>query len=297
MKIKYESTKRKKDIARSKIAYQKYAKSIDEPIELQIYEELHRFFHKENYPVAGAIQDATSLYYAFQSIYNLAAKYKYYIDNDINTTFQYYRMGAIYYAMAYQEMQQACQVDEIVMDYMNDIETHEKFLYQAISVGEWELARENSTSCPVIQAMLYENYAKAKELLLMDTEEPNESQEAYFIHLPYLKKIYLAMLNGDEHAWNEQLAKRINQYRKRPSDYQPVVDFVSISLIKMAQKLNLQYQFKVEEIPEYFFESIHIIERMDCKIIDLKKCEVAFQKWGKQTPTLEEIRALLQMLG
>ena len=195
-------------------------------------------------------------------------------------------MGAIYYAMAYQEMQQACQVDEIVMDYMNDIETHEKFLYQAISVGE----RENSTSCPVIQAMLYENYAKAKELLLMDTEEPNESQEAYFIHLPYLKKIYLAMLNGDEHAWNEQLAKRINQYRKRPSDYQPVVDFVSISLIKMAQKLNLQYQFKVEEIPEYFFESIHIIERMDCKIIDLKKCEVAFQKWGKQTPTLEEIR-------
>ena len=52
MKIKYESTKRKKDIARSKIAYQKYAKSIDEPIELQIYEELHRFFHKENYPVA-----------------------------------------------------------------------------------------------------------------------------------------------------------------------------------------------------------------------------------------------------
>ena len=68
MKIKYESTKRKKDIARSKIAYQKYAKSIDEPIELQIYEELHRFFHKENYPVAGAIQDATSLYYAFQNI-------------------------------------------------------------------------------------------------------------------------------------------------------------------------------------------------------------------------------------
>ena len=289
-KIKYESIKREKDIAKSKIAYQKYAKSIDEPIELQVYDDLHRFFHKEDYPPAGAIQDTTSLYYAFQSIYNLTAKYKYYIDNDINTTFQYYRIGAIYYAMAYQEMQQTCQVDEIVMDYMNDIEIHEKFLYQAISVGEWELARENSTSCPVIQAMLYENYAKAKELLLMDTEEPNESQEAYFIHLPYLKKIYLAMLNGDEHAWNEQLAKRINQYRKRPSDYQPVVDFVSISLIKMAQKLNLQYQFKVEEIPEYFFESIHIIERMDCKIIDLKKCEVAFQKWGKQTPTLEEIR-------
>lgn len=274
-------------------AYEKYAESIDEPIELQIYEELHRFFHKENYPTAGAIQDAAGLYYAFQSIYNLAAKYKYYIDNDINTTFQYYRMGAIYYAMAYQETQHTCQVDEIVLDYMNDIETHEKFLYQTISVGEWELARANAAPCPVIQAMLHENYAKAKELLLMDTEELNESQEAYFIHLPYLKRIYLAMLNGDEQAWNEQLAKRINQYRKRPSDYQPVVDFVSISLIKMAQKLNLQCQFQVEEIPEYFFKTIPIIERMDCKVIDLKKCEQAFQKWGKQTPTLEEIRSEL----
>ena len=56
-KIKYESTKRQKDIARSKIAYQKYAKRIDEPVELQIYEELHHFFHKENVPAAGAIQE------------------------------------------------------------------------------------------------------------------------------------------------------------------------------------------------------------------------------------------------
>lgn len=92
-------------------------------------------------------------------------------------------------------------------------------------------------------------------MVMMASEEPDESQEAYFIHLPYLKRIYLAMLNGDEQAWNEQLAKRINQYRKRPSDYQPVVDFVSISLIKMAQKLNLQCQFKVEEIPEYFLKA------------------------------------------
>ena len=127
----------------------------------------------------------------------------------------------------------------------------------------------------------------------MDTEELDESQEAYFIHLPYLKRIYLAMLNGDEQAWNEQLAKRINQYRKRPSDYQPVVDFVSISLIKMAQKLNLPCQFQVEEIPEYFFETIPIVERVDCKVLDLKKCEQAFHRWGKYTPTLEEIRSEL----
>ena len=31
----------------------------------------------------------------------------------------------------------------------------------------------------------------------------------------------------------------------------------------------------------------------DCKLINLYNCEVAFQKWGKQTPTLEEIRSEL----
>ena len=40
-------------------------------------------------------------------------------------------------------------------------------------------------------------------------------------------------------------------------------------------------------------QEVPIIERMDCKVIDLKKCEQAFQKWGKQTPTLEEIRSEL----
>lgn len=292
-KIKYESIKRKKDIANSKKAYQKYAKDMDEPIELQVYEDLHRFFHKEDYPPAGVIQDEASLYYSFQNIYNLAAKYKYYIYNDINAAFLYFRMGVIYYAMAYHAMQSDSQTNEIVRDYINDIETHEKFLYQAISVGEWELAKANASPCPVIQAMLCEDYKKAKELLAMDTEEPDENQESYFIHMPYVKKIYFAILNGDENALNEQLAKRINQYRKRPSDYQPVVDFVSISLIKMAQKLNLQYQFQVEEIPKYFFETINMSERIDCRVIDLKKCEQVFQRWGEHTPTLEEIRSEL----
>ena len=103
----------------------------------------------------------------FRAFITLQQNSRYYIDNDINTTFQYYRMGAIYYAMAYQEMQQACQVDEIVMDYMNDIETHEKFLYQAISVGEWELARANATLCPVIQAC-YMKIMQRQRVIVVD---------------------------------------------------------------------------------------------------------------------------------
>lgn len=292
-KIKYESFKRAKDIIGAKNAYKKYAKDIDEPIELQIYNDLDRFFNKKKYPPVGAIYGVTSLYYSFRNSYNLKSKYKCYIYDDIEATFQYLRMGAIYHAMAYNALQRESQKNQVDGDYINDIETHEGFLYQAISVNEWKLALENSYPCPIIQAMLNEEYEKAKKLLLAYTEEPDESQEPYFIHMPYVKKIYFAILSRDENEFNEQLAKRINKYRKRPSDYQPVIDTTSIALIKMANKLGLQHKFRVEEIPDYFLEVKAPIERSDCKIIDLEKCKQAFEEWGNSTPSIDEIREKL----
>ncbi len=292
-KIKYESLKRAKNIENAKRAYKKYAKDIDEPIELQIYDDLDRFFHKEKYPPVGAIHGVTSLYYSFRAIYNLKSEYKCQLYDDMETTFQYLRMGAIYHAMAYDALQWESQKNQVDGDYINDIETHEGFLYQAISVNEWKLAQENSYPCPIIQAMLNEEYGEAKELLLAYTEEPDESQEPYFIHMPYVKQIYFAILNRDENEFNEQLAKRINKYRKRPSDYQPVIDTTSIALIKMAGKLGLQYRFRVEEIPEYFLEVKEPIERSDCKIMDLEKCRQAFEKWGDNAPSLDEIKTKL----
>ncbi len=292
-KIKYESLKRAKDIENAKRTYKKYAKDIDEPIELQIYNDLDRFFHKEKYSAIGAIHGVTSLYYSFREIYNLASKYKCYIYNDIDAVFQYLQMGAIYHAMAYNALQLEPQNNQVYGDYIHDIETHEGFLYQAISVNEWKLARENSNPCPIIQAMLNEEYEKAKKILLSYTEEPDESQEPYFIHMPYVKQIYFAILDRNENEFNEHLAKRINKYRKRPSDYQPVIDTTSIALIKMADKLGLQYKFRVEEIPEYFLETKNSIQRLDCKIIDLEKCKQTFQEWGDTFPNLEEIRTKL----
>ncbi|MBO5320328.1 MAG: hypothetical protein J6B01_11070 [Ruminococcus sp.] len=289
-KIKYESLKRAKDIANAKRAYKKYAKDIDEPIELQIYNDLDRFFNKKKYPPVGAIYGVTSLYYSFRDSYNLKSKYKCYIYDDIEASFQYLRMGAIYHAMAYDALQLESQENQVDGDYINDTETHEGFLYQAISVNEWKLAINNSSPCPIIQAMLNEEYEKAIKLLLSDIEESDESQEAYFIHMPYVKQIYFAMLSKDENEFNEQLAKRVNKYRKRPSDYQPVIDTASIALIKMAEKLGLQYKFRVEEIPEYFLEVKVPIERSDCKIIDLEKCKQAFEEWGDITPSVDEIR-------
>lgn len=56
-KIKYESFKRAKEIISVKKAYEKYAKAIDEPMELQLYDSLDRFFNKEKYPPVGTINE------------------------------------------------------------------------------------------------------------------------------------------------------------------------------------------------------------------------------------------------
>lgn len=285
-KIKYESFKRAKEIISVKKAYEKYSKEINEPMELQLYDSLDRFFNKEKYPPVGTINEVSRLYHFFEATYNLASEYKCYIYNDIDATFQYLRMGVIYYAMGYNAQKMQTKKSK----YNDEIEIHEKFLYQAISVDEWELAKENASPCPIIQAMLNEEYDLAKELLENYTEETDEDQEPYFLHMPYLKQIYIAILNGDENEFNEQLAKRINKYRKRPSDYQPVIDTTSIALIKMAEKLGLQYKFKVEEIPEYFLTVNDLIPRSDCIILDIDICRQAFEKWGKYAPDLEEIR-------
>lgn len=285
-KIKYESFKRTKEIISVKKAYDKYAEEIDEPIELQLYDSLDRFFNKEKYPPVGTINEVSRLYHFFEATYNLASEYKCYIYNDIDATFQYLRMGVIYYAMGYN----AHKLQIKNSRYNDEIEIHEKFLYQAISVDEWELAKENASPCPIIQAMLNEEYDLAKELLENYTEETDEDQEPYFIHMPYVKQIYIAILNGDENEFNEQLAKRINKYRKRPSDYQPVIDTTSIALIKIASRLGLQYKFRVEEIPEFFLETKILIERTDCRIVDIEKSKQAFQEWGNITPSLEEIK-------
>lgn len=281
-KIKYESFKRAKDILGAKKAYEKYAEYIDEPIELKLYDCLDRMFHQEKYPVPCYCETDSKLFDELYGVYNLAAKYKLYIYEDMETAFQYFHTGAKYYAMSH--------LTAVGKKYSLDIERHEKAIYQLISVNEWELASGISVQCPVIQAMLNGEYKRAKELLLADDEEADESQEPYFIHLPYVKQSYLAMLDGNEDEFNNQLAKRINKYRKRPMDYQPVIDVTSIALIKMAERLGLHYIFRVEEIPDYFFEEHTLPERIDCNIIDFERCKKAFEEWGDYAPSIEEIQ-------
>lgn len=266
--------------------YEKYAEIYDKLVENKVYGTLHHYFHPEDYAFE-VFSDLSMLYKNLEDNYYTASRYRYWIHDDIIKAYDYMKTAVLYHGLCYEALDGKRYNPYDAVDY---VEEHEKYLYQAIAVQEISLAKKHATCCPVIQCMLLEQYEKAKELLMLDTEETNIDEEVDFIHIPWVKNIYLAMLNGDENAFNEQLAKRINQYRRRPSEYQPHVDATSIAMIWFAKRLNLKYKFQVSEIPEYFLLEHHHEIPVDCRLINLHNCEVAFQKWGKQTPTLEEIR-------
>lgn len=292
-KIKQDSPKRIKKIESLRKSYPKYAHICDKPIEISVYQNLDYYFRSELYPRAD-ITDLTTLWSSLARVYLSSYMYRYWISEDMEATFAHLRTAVRYYALGFDTFVSGIQPANILVDRnYREIASHEEFLYRAISVGEWELARKYASPCPVIQCMLNEDYDGAKELLLADTEKGDESQETDFIHMPYVKAIYLAILNLDGDAFNEQLAKRINKYRKRPADYQPVIDVTSIAFLKMAKKCGLQSLFSVDEIPEYFLETESVPERSDCKIVDVKRCEAVFKEWGSKIPELEEVREKL----
>ena len=200
--------------------YEKYAEIYDKLVENKVYGTLYHYFHPEDYAFE-VFSDLSMLYKNLEDNYYTASKYRYWIHDDIRKVYDYMKTAVLYHGLCYEALDGKRYNPYDALDY---VEEHEKYLYQAIAVQEISLAKKHATCCPVIQCMLLEQYEKAKELLMLDTEETDIDEEVDFIHIPWVKNIYLAMLNGDENAFNEQLAKRINQYRRRPSEYQPHVD-------------------------------------------------------------------------
>ncbi len=286
-KIAYESKMRKKKTENLLKVRKQFP---DLSMEEIICKTLNRYFKPEMYPQA-AIKDLVSLYYFLWDSYKAKGEQIYLLTKEAEMSFSYLHSAVICYAQAYDEfLSGIIPLNPAINNHFQDIEFHEKYLYCAIAVNEPEIAKKHSLICPVINAVLTEKYDKAQELLENLEEIADESQEPFYIHIPFLKEIYLAILDKNEERFNELLAKRINKYRKRPAAYQPYIDAASIALIKMARKFGLQYKFSVEEIPEYFLDVETLPKREYCKIMDLNDCESAFKEWGDTIPDIEEIK-------
>lgn len=91
---------------------------------------------------------------------------------------------------------------------------------------------------------------EAAERLLSAIEADNEPRlGAQYIDLKYLKNLYLAIIRGDEAAFNAEIVRRVRTYRKNPYTHAVVIDFPAVALVRIAGKNGLAWLGNAAEIP------------------------------------------------
>ena len=113
----------------------------------------------------------------------------------------------------------------------------------------------------LISCIFNQNYEKAKELLDNIQADEEVIEGSYYEAVPALKNIYMAIIEKNERAFNEELQKRIKRYRRNAVGYTTEIDYISVALIKMAKKAGINYTFDVIEIPGSFFDESYEINK------------------------------------
>lgn len=279
MKIDHNSKKWIKEIENLKksIAYRiSIYKGIDFwDIEQICKEEINNYIN--------GYYDGTDLYkYDRVELFNsLSGNCKWYADqmnllfNDYNKSFAYLYYYAYYAFCSYDEYYSGTQTAECFSRKIEEGRNLENYICSAITVNEWELALKYAYRLPYFEAMIKEDYEKAKEELhkYPDPTKTDELKEVYYLDARYTKNIMLAIINQDEEAFNEELKKRIKKYRRNMVDYTILFDAVSIAMIKFARRRGMNYTFSVAEIPEYFLDMDIRVDKEKYRLLDIPERE------------------------
>lgn len=122
-----------------------------------------------------------------------------------------------------------------------------KYALIATDQTEFEYLKKGTD---IISYTLSGRYHQAKKL--MDKVEGSEDWKGHLIDYCYVKTIYNCIFNKDQEGFNMALSNRIKKYRKNMVGYFPIIDVVSIALIKMAKMQNITYTIDAIEIPTLF---------------------------------------------
>ena len=179
----------------------------------------------------------------------------------MNGFLKYIYLSVKSYAMSYENEKAGVQITNSAIERAHKTERNlEEAMFCAASIGKLELFEQygNNLGCEIIKAMYHEDYEKAEELVtqLPDTAEIYEKEKywaSYCYESKYLKALYQTILSKDEKAFNKALADRIKFIRK---GYVMPVDVVSVTMIKFARKLGMDYNFDVIEIPKALLKDL-----------------------------------------
>ena len=221
------------------------------------------YTHPENHTSFPdtTIDDAASFYSQLGGDYSILSWKYYLIENDIVNYIKYLYLYIIAEAKSYKLAEDGIEITNPSIVHDRELQRDlEETMFCATSIDKPELFEPygNNLGCEIIKAMYHENYAKAEELVsqLPDTAEIYEKEKywaSYCYESKYLKALYQAILSKDEKAFNKALADRIKFIRK---GYVMPVDVVSVTMIKFARKLGMDYNFDVIEIPKALLEDL-----------------------------------------
>ncbi len=265
-------TKKEKSMSITKILYKR--KNWDkEVIERKKIEALER--NKENIERCietyinpklapnpkATIDDAVSFYDLLGGKYHIAANDYYLLENDIINYLKYMYLFVLSATESYKLEKNGVEITRSNLKKEHDTkQQHDEIMMCAAAIDKSELFKEYGTNigCEIIKAMFHEDYETTQNLVdqLPETAEIYEKEKyiaSYCYESKYLKALYQALLSKDEDLFNKALADRIKFIRH---GYVVPVDVVSVTMIKFARKLGLDYNFDVIEIPKALLEDL-----------------------------------------
>ena len=256
-KILYKTKKWDKEVQNSikMKSIELYNQNVTIDIDCYKYPEKHSSFPDTS------IRDAVSFYDLLGGEYDILADMYYLTNNSLNDVIKHLFLYILAEAESYRLAEEGVEITNPSIVYNRGLQRDiEKIMFSAAAIGKIELFEQygNNLGCEIIKAMYHEDYAKAEDLVsqLPDTAEIYEKEKywaSYCYESKYLKALYQAILSKDEKAFNKALADRIKFIRK---GYVMPVDVVSVTMIKFARKLGLDYNFDVIEIPKALLEDL-----------------------------------------
>ncbi len=242
MKLEYKGKKWDKEVDR----IQKYLKEINGAFDTNELSTINKFLNSQG-------KDYLRLYNSLSLNYERMAAYHYLIDLTSYEVIKYTYFSG--YAMLITKClyEQGVRTEYNVIVENNIIDGMDYALFQLIAVDEIENPYIKILDNDLIMLMYYQKYEQARSVLDQLSDDPDESNEVYYVGPEFLKKIYMAIIEHDEKSFNEELAKRIKKYRRNMVGYSTIIDVVSIALIKMAEREGIHCTVDVIEIPKQFF--------------------------------------------
>ena len=196
------------------------------------------------------IEDEVSLYFLIGSEYEQLANYEYLLNNEIEKSLEYMVQYIELSIKAYSMYKQGEMIlNTAVKNRISDEEFLNELAFSAIAIDRYDMV-SGFMSGTVIDDLYNGNYKEARARLSAYNSFKDEDKEVYFKDMCFLKKAILELTERNDKAFSDELESRIRKYRKNMVGYSTIIDTVSVALIKLAQKAELNVRINVIEIPE-----------------------------------------------